>query len=95
MNTSALPQRLPAPRRRQTLDGLSGDEIRQIFQLAPRIEEGLRYAKGSVHRVALFFHAVYLETFGKAPPYAPIPEAVARHIAGVLGETIPDRKSVV
>jgi TnpA family transposase len=46
----------------------------------------LRYAKGPVNRIALFFHAAYLEAFGQMPPYGPIPEALAEHIARLLGE---------
>src|SRR4051812_21352377 len=62
------------------------EEYRQVFRPDPRFAPVLRYAKGAVNRIALFYHAAYLEAFGQSPPYSPIPEPLADHIAEVLEE---------
>lgn len=88
-NTHHLPRLRSLRRKFRPLEGMSTEEFGYYFSPDPKFFEAVRYAKGPVARIALFFHAAYLENFGQSPPYAPIPEALARHIAGLLGETAP------
>lgn len=90
MNTpSSIPRLKSLRRKAQLLDDLPPEELRKLFPPDPRIQEVLKYAKGSVNRIALFYHAAYLEAFGQTPPYAPIPGALVGHIAEILGEITP------
>jgi hypothetical protein len=50
----------------------------------------LAQAHTPVHRIALYYHAAYLEAFGRAAPYAPIPPRIIAHLAGVLGLPVPE-----
>lgn len=76
-------------RKARPLEAIPLDELKDYFHPDPKFDDVVRYAKGPVNRIALFYHAAYLENLGQAPPYAPLPEGLAGHIAEVLGETAP------
>lgn len=82
----------PTPKRRSPrptdLEDLSEEEIARVFRPSEKYQDLLR-AQTPVHRIALYYHAAYLETFGRQAPYAPIPERVIRHIARVLASEVP------
>jgi len=81
--------RRPRTRPQKQLSELSPDDLRTLFQSNEKYEPVLRYAYGREARIALFYHAAYLENFGRSAPYSPIPAAVIEHIASVLGENNP------
>jgi TnpA family transposase len=85
-NSTSLPRAVSVRRDPTCLRDWSPEEYRRVFRPDPRFDPVLRYAKGTVNRIALFYHAVYLEAFGRVPPYAPIPEPLVDHLAEVLGE---------
>lgn len=68
---------------------LSPDELDRIFGPNPRFEPVLRYARGPVAKIALYYHAAHLESLGRAASLGPIPEHVVHRIAKALGETTP------
>lgn len=77
-----LPKRVvPSP---EDLNALSTEEIIRIFRPSDRYAQLLR-AHTDAARIALYYHAAYLEAFGQSAPYGPIPDRVAAHIAKVLG----------
>lgn len=76
-------------RPKKPLNELTPEEIRALFRPTSRYEVFLREAHGPVNRVALFFHATYLEAFGEPAPLGPIPDAVARHITQLLEDEVP------
>jgi TnpA family transposase len=67
---------------------LSPEEIARVFRPQEKYG-GLLGAQTATHKIALFYHAAYLEAFGRQIPYAPIPDEIVRHIAGVLGCDVP------
>lgn len=68
---------------------LSSEEIAYLFRPNERFTF-LAQAHTPVHRIALYYHAAYLEAFGRAAPYAPIPPRIIAHVAGVLGLPVPE-----
>ena len=87
MATDPLPRRV----RRISADPLaelSPEEVLRHFTSSPRYESFLKESHDPVHRVALFFHAAYLEAFYRTPSFGPIPEYLARHIAQVLEDQV-------
>jgi hypothetical protein len=71
------------------LESLSSEEIANVFRPNERFIS-LAQAHTPIHRIALYYHATYLEAFGCAAPYAPIPPRIIAHVAGVLGLPIPE-----
>lgn len=61
----------------------------RLFGPTPRFDSFLVEAHGPVHRVALFYHAAYLDAFSRQAPLGPIPNYLVRHIADLLGESVP------
>jgi TnpA family transposase len=68
---------------------LSPQEVLRHFTSSPRYESFLKESHNPVHRVALFYHAAYLETFFRTPPFRPIPDYLVRHIAQILEDQVP------
>jgi TnpA family transposase len=89
----SVPPIAKARRRREegraNLSELTLDELRALFQMHDRYEPVLRYAHGTEARISLFFHAAYLENFGRSAPYSSIPKALVEHIAAIFGEVLP------
>lgn len=73
----------------KVLDSLSPEDIRRIFRSTSRYQVFLQEGQGAVHRIALYFHACYVEAFGEPAPLGPIPEAIVRHLATLLEDEIP------
>ena len=76
-------------RPRDNLELLSPAEIANIFRPNERFIR-LAQAHTPVHRIALYYHAAYLEACGRGAPYAPIPPPVIAHVAGVLDLPVPE-----
>jgi TnpA family transposase len=88
MPTSQFPRRV----RRVSADPLAElppEEVLRHFTSTPRYETFLKESHDPVHRVALFFHAAYLEAFFRTPPFRQIPDYLARHIAQILEDQVP------
>lgn len=86
------PPKGPFPKRHaldpKNLEELSPEEVTQIFRLTDRYASLLR-AHSDAARIALYYHAAYLEAFGRPAPYGPIPPCVTVHISGILGLEAP------
>lgn len=77
---------------RDPLEGLVQEELVQLFKLHPKFEPALQTAYTAVQKIALLYHAVYLDLFAKVPLYnKPIPPALVTHLANLLGEKVPDQ----
>ena len=48
----------------------------------------ISHAQGTSSRIALYYHASYLEFFARSAPYGPIPQEAAQRIAAILGEDL-------
>ena len=70
--------------RRGVLDAPVVDELIDFLEPNPKFDAVLRLAKGAVNRVALYYHASYLEHFGKTPPYGSVPAEAVQRIASIL-----------
>ena len=66
-----------------------GDDL-DFLQPNPKFEELIRYSKEPSTRFWLFYHASYLETFGRTAPFRRLPEHIVERIALVLDESIPE-----
>ena len=71
--------------RRDVSDAPVVDELIQFLERNPKFDSVLHLAKGAVNRIALYYHAAYLEIFGVVPPFGPIPPEVVERIALILG----------
>jgi TnpA family transposase len=87
MNESRDPASRPSPRK--PLASLTPEEVQNFFRPTSRYAPFLQEAHGPVHRVALFFHASYLESFKEPAPLGPIPDVIVRHIAQLLEDEVP------
>ena len=75
--------------RRTTGSPRCGDDL-DFLQPNPKFEELIRYSKNPSTRFWLFYHASYLEAFGRTAPFGRLPEHVVERIALVLDESIPE-----
>ena len=74
--------------RRSVLDAPVVDELIEFLEPNPKFDGVLHLAKGAVNRIALYYHAAYLEIFGLVPPFGPIPSDIVERIALILESRI-------
>ena len=76
-----------------SVDALSTSTLDDFIELLgpdQKFVPVLHGAKGDVNRIALFYHGAYLESFGRAPPFGPVPPRVVERIASILELQVPD-----
>ncbi len=65
------------------------EEAIYFLQPNPKFDAVLRSTKESSSRFWLFYHASYVEAFGKSAPYGQLSDKVIKRISTILGEEIP------
>ena len=76
------------PSAKRAMETLSDSEIARIFRPNDRFN-GLIHSHSATNRIALFYHAAYLEAFGRIAPFGPVPPRVASHISRILETELP------
>ncbi len=76
--------------RENVLNAPVADELIEFLEPNPKFDSVLHLAKGAVNRIALYYHAAYLEIFGLVPPFGPIPSEVVERIALILDLEVPE-----
>src|SRR5262249_28348791 len=79
----------PASARDDRSPALRLEELVRCLPAEPQLDAVLRGAQGTVSRIALVYHAAYLEACGRSAPYGPIPLEIREQIAALLDEKVP------
>ena len=66
------------------------DDFIQSLEPDPKFDAVLRVTNGAINRVAVYYHAAYLEFFGQPPPFGPVPSEAVKRIASILELEVPE-----